>query len=415
MKNFFNVILIRRLAEKDLMRFFTTLRMTGLKGFTLIEILIVIAVLGVLAGAVVVAINPVEQVARAKDSQRKTAVSSLYKAVQSRLVLQGQGAYANPTENPQGWIEDLITDGEIKNKPDANSTLTSSQCIGASGDIAGYQDGYCYKTNDIFSEAVVYTSLESSSENDLCTSGNETAYFMWSSQQGGIQTVCTASESQPSASGTVIPTYDPALIGYWKLDSNGLEEINGNNGIVSEALPVTGQVSGAFSFDGANDNINIGDIEIFDFGTGSFSYVTWIKSGTANTGAVISKRQSTTTPGNQGFALYKTTSGRLNIYLDDGVNGVTRQTANSTLPDNIWTHVAVVVDRSNNLMSFYKNGSFNTSIGIGTVGNISNDRNLRFGEFSGGASDFTGSIDDVRIYNRVLSGPEISDLYESQN
>jgi prepilin-type N-terminal cleavage/methylation domain-containing protein len=42
-------------------------------GFTLIELLIVIAILGVLAVVVLVAINPIEQLARTRDGGRLTS------------------------------------------------------------------------------------------------------------------------------------------------------------------------------------------------------------------------------------------------------------------------------------------------------------------------------------------------------
>ncbi|MDD4931154.1 MAG: prepilin-type N-terminal cleavage/methylation domain-containing protein, partial [Candidatus Colwellbacteria bacterium] len=44
----------------------------SIKSFTLVELLIVIAILAVLAAAVVVVLNPAELLAQARDSQRST-------------------------------------------------------------------------------------------------------------------------------------------------------------------------------------------------------------------------------------------------------------------------------------------------------------------------------------------------------
>ena len=52
------------------------------KGFTLVELLIVIALLGVIATIVIAAINPIEQANRATDSGNKADASNLVSALQ---------------------------------------------------------------------------------------------------------------------------------------------------------------------------------------------------------------------------------------------------------------------------------------------------------------------------------------------
>lgn len=52
-------------------------------GFTLIELLIVIAVLGILSAVVLVAINPVQQVRRARDSQAKSDIGQIATALET--------------------------------------------------------------------------------------------------------------------------------------------------------------------------------------------------------------------------------------------------------------------------------------------------------------------------------------------
>ncbi len=60
------------------------------KGFTLVELLIVIALLGVIATIVIAAINPIEQANRASDAGMKADASQLISAVERYYTTHGQ-------------------------------------------------------------------------------------------------------------------------------------------------------------------------------------------------------------------------------------------------------------------------------------------------------------------------------------
>jgi prepilin-type N-terminal cleavage/methylation domain-containing protein len=63
------------------------------KGFTLIEILIVIGIIAILASVVIIAINPARQFAQARDSQRISNLNAILNAIGQRLA-DNKGIFA---------------------------------------------------------------------------------------------------------------------------------------------------------------------------------------------------------------------------------------------------------------------------------------------------------------------------------
>lgn len=66
------------------------------RGFTLIEILVVIGMISILAGAVLVAVNPLRQFAQARNAKRVSDVNAVLNAISNRIA-DNNGQFAGGT------------------------------------------------------------------------------------------------------------------------------------------------------------------------------------------------------------------------------------------------------------------------------------------------------------------------------
>lgn len=164
------------------------------KGFTLIELLVVIAVLGVLAGVLLIAINPLEQLARGRDSGRKTAVGQLANATQAYYTARSGTYLAESATWIGGVSSSLVSSGELKNAPAAIAYGVG----GTSACTTNANNSYCYDLNTAGTEAIVYVRLESTSESSKCASGTS-PYFVWSSALSRSCLVCSSTEPTAQA------------------------------------------------------------------------------------------------------------------------------------------------------------------------------------------------------------------------
>lgn len=73
--------------------------MKNKNGFTLIEILIVMAIIAMLAAIVIVAINPARQFAQARNTQRWAAVNTILNAVNQNMI-DNKGVFTCPASIP---------------------------------------------------------------------------------------------------------------------------------------------------------------------------------------------------------------------------------------------------------------------------------------------------------------------------
>lgn len=169
------------------------------KGFTIIELLIVIAIIGVLAAVVLLAIDPLEQLDRGRDAGRKTSVAQLGHAVEAWATAQSSsGNYPGTTEFAgAGFQTFLSTAGEIKQIIN-NTGRKYAVCSGGTS----AQGGFCYSVFGT-TDFAVWAVLESKSEaaKGACVGVTPRAISVYFGSQGRAGVGCRASESSPPTVG----------------------------------------------------------------------------------------------------------------------------------------------------------------------------------------------------------------------
>ena len=80
---------------------------------------------------------------------------------------------------------------------------------------------------------------------------------------------------------------------------------------------------------------------------------------------------------------------------------------------NVWHHAVVVFDTTGGYVYIDGARDSPTKAWTGTPGADTSAQNMQIGVYAGSAATqyFNGSVDDVRIYNRVLSAQEVKELY----
>lgn len=216
------------------------------------------------------------------------------------------------------------------------------------------------------------------------------------------------------------------LVGHWKLDETSGTSVadssgNGNTGTFSgEAAVVSaaGKIDTALSFDGSDDYIGISDDETLDFGTGDFSFATWVNVPTS---------EDCSSAGNGETFIGQRDSSRPYTYLachigdqyaafeaGDSVSTSISAIGNTPLNDGAWHHVTGVKEgHSSATIYIYVDGVLQNS----TAGSFTGDFNYNvatptsIGRFNVSPYyNVTAVIDEARMYNRALSASEIAQL-----
>lgn len=149
------------------------------KGFTMIELLIVIAVLGILAVAVLAAINPIEQINRGRDTGSRSDAEQLIGAIDRYYTANGYYPWQDEPDDDAdtGWIE--VDAAWVSNGPSGDIVLDRLSSVGTAEVKASFTDRISqsdYNTLFVYNEGTqgdsTYVCFLPRSQNFLTESTN---------------------------------------------------------------------------------------------------------------------------------------------------------------------------------------------------------------------------------------------------
>ncbi len=226
----------------------------------------------------------------------------------------------------------------------------------------------------------------------------------------------------PQTSGQTACSYGIAcgLVGWWTFDGkdipNGrVNDLSGSgnhattSGISTSTFYTTGKLGQGLNFDGVDDYLGLGTSATLN--PSAITVSAWVNTNSLSKSYQNIVGRVKTGGGNSYWQMMIKNTGKLAMYAYGNSDVSYDGTGTYTLSTNKWYHIVMTYDSVDGLKG-YVNGVQDNSVaangsltsGVGVYATIGKDN------FTS-AREFSGKIDDVRVYNRVLSVNEINQLY----
>lgn len=404
----------------------TTMKRT--QAFTLIELLITIGIIGILAAAAILVLNPVELLNRARDSRRTQELQSIHEALNIYEVGEGTSYGAANTV----YISIPDTSATCAN-------LTLPSLPGPGWSYACTEETNLRRVDSNGWIPVDFTSIAGGSPLsklpiDPINSDTDNLYYAYVTGNSWALSALFQAERHDTAindggpmpgvfeigSDLTLnpPSRDMNLVGYWPFDEGSgttSTDVSGNNntGTLTNsptwAATSSCKVGRCLSFDGVNERINT-EYDDPDFKLQTLTISTWVNPSITYDSSVangwydfVSKEGSSS-----GYKIgYNTWNGRLSFRFN--VNDADKAWYNTSLSAGQWYHIVGTYKQSGGVMKLYLDG-VEVASGTGVTAPAIGATTLVIGA-SAGFYFVNSTIDEVRIYNRALTADEIEAIY----
>ncbi len=192
------------------------------------------------------------------------------------------------------------------------------------------------------------------------------------------------------------------LVGYWPFCGNALDESgNGNNGTVNGATLTSdrfGNAGSAYGFDGVDDYVSSTFPSISNEASVSLWFFTNADYNNGPNFIETSSQFCSINPSN-GSIDFAQNFNTQNYFVNSGTFN----------PLGVWHNIVLSSKTNTNTISLYIDGILKGS--TSTMGTLTPIFSYLLGKRSNNTGFFSGSLDDIAIWNRALSQQEITQLY----
>jgi len=262
-------------------------------------------------------------------------------------------------------------------------------------------------------------SLDNVTYQDNYVSFSNTVYAVMPGQQDLEASMTAVSYAPPANVSLVISfsrdSYPYGLIGYWRFnEGTGILTFdrsgkNNHGAFVNGPTWVDGRYGKAIRLDGLDDYVLIGSSDSIEFSK-SITVSSWVKvnSATGDHQVIVSHWKP---PEWIGFVLEFAPDGVTSQFAVEITTG-TRVYAYSAIPVTVgsWVHLTGVFDGTS--VKIYVNGTLAGESTLNGSVDLKGEPILVGANLSPGDWNwFNGIIDEVKVYNRVLSAAEVATIY----
>jgi prepilin-type N-terminal cleavage/methylation domain-containing protein len=401
--------------------------------FTLIELLIVIAIIGILAAAVVLVLNPQQMIAQGRDSTRLQDIKTLNSAIGEYLA---NGNTALGTANvvyvsvpdptlasgatstcaslglpalPSGWIYNCVSTTTLQETNGSGWMPVNFHSISTGTPLPTLP----IDPTNTTSSGEFYTYATNGTSYELTAHFESNNYQTYAASDGGPD----PSAYEAGTSLTLTP-FIHGMVAYWPLaEGTGLTAYDhsgwGNNGTLSATTDTPVWTANCFNaktcltFDGLDDYVNFGTPANFDNLNATF--IAWINTTYTFSDMRIIVNQATST---HNFLMIMN-SGNIVAATVQGSTTQWEQTQN-TYNDGKWHMVAAVRngDNAGNLQIYVDGQAVALTTNTGNSWSMSDT--AKMGAKSSSQFFYGGEISKSYVFNTALTAAQIQAIYNAE-